>query len=96
MIIEGPNLLERKEGIETCIEHHREISKKIHQINWREYEHEVRVWQDTAMAKYRFEVQFVSEGKSRNETGFELYAFSRESGSWKAVWNFIVPLNQAT
>ncbi|WP_029061823.1 DUF4440 domain-containing protein [Labrenzia sp. DG1229] len=96
MIIEGPSLLERKEGIEKCIEHHRETSQHIHCVKWNEYEHEIRVWNDSAMAKYRFEIQFESDGNNRSETGFELYAFSRESGTWKAVWNFIVPFGQAT
>ncbi len=94
MIIEGPDLLERKQGVGICIDHFSKIVRHLDGIKWREFGHQISIWHETALAKYQFEIEFQTSGEIRRESGYELYAFSREMGNWKAVWNFIVPHGQ--
>jgi len=91
MVIEGPELRDRKVGINQCAQHHEEVLRHIKLLSFKESFHQINVWGDTAVASFQFEVQFETEGKIRSESGHEIYTFSRDAEAWKAVWNFIVP-----
>lgn len=91
MVIEGPDFKERKEGLEQCLHHHEECIRNVRIHNYQEFDHQVKVWGDTAVANYRFEVQIETEGQVYTDIGHEIYVFSRSNGKWRAVWNSIVP-----
>ena len=91
MVIEGPEFRERKEGRDQCVQHHEEFRKSVDIQSFNESNYQVKVWGDTAVATYRFDAQFEADGQTRKESGQEVYAFSRENGEWRAVWNSIVP-----
>ena len=91
MVIEGPELQGRKEGRDQCVQHHEDFNQSVKFISSNESDYKIDVWGDTAIASYRFEVQFEADGHVRKESGHELYAFYREASDWKAVWNSIVP-----
>ncbi|MHC4974775.1 MAG: nuclear transport factor 2 family protein [Planctomycetota bacterium] len=54
-------------------------------------EHMVRVFGDTAVARYRFRVRYEHGGQEHDETGAELMAFARHEGTWRAVWRMQLP-----
>ena len=91
MVIEGPEFQERKEGLDQCLQHHEDFLRNVHIQSYKESDHQVRVWGDTAVANYRFEVQIETDGQVYRDIGRELYVFSRMNGEWRAVWNSIVP-----
>ncbi|MHC4816820.1 MAG: nuclear transport factor 2 family protein, partial [Planctomycetota bacterium] len=54
-------------------------------------DHAVRVFGDTAVASYRFGVQYEHAGRQHDETGGELMVFARQEGGWRAVWRMRLP-----
>lgn len=91
MVIEGPEFQERIEGRAQCIEHHEELHKNVKIQSFKDSDYQVNVWGDTAVASCRFEGQIETGGNVFNDTGRDLYVFSRKNGEWRAVWNSIVP-----
>lgn len=90
MVIEGPEFQERKEGRDQCIQHHEEFHSNVKIQSFRDSDYQVNVWGDTAVASCHFEAQIETEGEVFNDTGRDLYVFSRKNGEWQAVWNSVV------
>ena len=93
MVIEGPEFQERKEGRDLCIQHYEELRRNVKVQGFKDSDYQVKVWEDTAVASCRFEVQIETEGEVFNYTGRDLYVFSRKNGEWQAVWNSVVQYN---
>ena len=93
MVIEGPEFQERKEGRDQCIQHYEELRRNVKILSFKDSDYQVNVWEDTAVASCRFEVQIETEGEVFNYTGRDLYVFSRKNGEWQAIWNAIVQHN---
>lgn len=45
----------------------------------------------TAVATYRFEIDYEMEGKRLLETGRDLFVFGRTGTRWRAVWRLLMP-----
>jgi ketosteroid isomerase-like protein len=92
MIIAQPGFGVRGEGRSACVESYKEFTAMAEIKDLRESEHVVLVWGDTAVASYKFEVEYEMEGRVHHDTGYDLFVFTRESGTWLAVWRTILPV----
>jgi hypothetical protein len=45
----------------------------------------------TAVATYRFQIDYEMEGKRLQETGRDLFVFGRTGTRWRAVWRLLLP-----
>ena len=93
MVIEGPEFQERIEGRDQCIQHYEELRRNVKIQGFKDSDYQVNVWEDTAVASFRFEGQMETGGEVFKDTGRDLYVFSRKNGEWQAVWNSIVQYN---
>ncbi|MGH1543172.1 MAG: YybH family protein [Arenicella sp.] len=87
MVIEGPEFRQRKEGRDQSIQHYREFHRNVDIQKFKDSDYQTQIWGDTAIASYHFEAQLKTAGEVRRDTGRDLYAFTREEGEWRAVWN---------
>ncbi|NOX43165.1 MAG: nuclear transport factor 2 family protein [Gammaproteobacteria bacterium] len=95
MVIEGPAFQDRIVGRDLCVHHHEDFLRNNRILSFKESDHKVNVWNDTAVASFFFKITFETEGHVRQESGHELYAFTRETKDWHAVWNSIVPASSS-
>ena len=93
MVIQGPGLQSTIKGQNNCVKHHEDFTTHTSIKNFTDSEFVVNIWDNTAVASYKFDIEFEADGKVRKESGHELYSFVRENNKWKAVWNTIMPSN---
>lgn len=90
MIIQGPGLQVSIKGNRNCIKHHEDFLTHTKVKSFKDSEYVVNVWGNTAVASYKFDIEFESDEETRKESGNELYAFLQEDSIWKVVWNTII------
>ncbi len=93
IVIQGPGFQNGIKGKSDCVKHYEDFSIHTNIKNYKGSEYVVNIWDKTAVASYKFDVEFESDGKIRKESGHELYTFLKKANVWKAVWNTIVPSN---
>lgn len=91
MVVQGPGFQDAIKGKGNCVRHYEDFSAHTNIKNYKDTEYVVNLWDKTAVASYKFDVEFEAEGEIRKESGYELYAFLREAEVWKVVWNTIIP-----
>lgn len=92
MIIAQPGFGIRGEGRNACVDSYKEFTGMASIEGLRESEHVVLIWGDTAVASYKFEVEYALDGQAHQDTGYDLFVFTRQAGSWLAVWRTILPV----
>jgi len=58
-------------------------------------EPEVRMWGDTAVATYRFALDYALGGARTQDTGWDVLVLRRAAGTWQVVWRTIIPEDSA-
>jgi hypothetical protein len=86
-----PGFQTRVEGREPCVQSYRDFLSQAVVKEYTESEPVVDVWENTAVATYRWEMTWEMGGQTYRESGHDLFVFSREAGRWWAVWRTIVP-----
>lgn len=59
--------------------------------DFRELDHEVHVFGDTAVVSYAFSIAYELGTERHDERGREVLVFNRREGSWKVVWRMQIP-----
>ena len=88
--IAQPGLGKFEKGREKCIESYKNFMRIAQILNYEETEHTVEVWGDTAVANYRFVMEYELEGKVYNDKGADLFVLNNSNGSWQAVWRTVI------
>lgn len=91
MVIQGPGFQGAIKGKSNCGKHYEDFLAHTNIKNYKDSEYVVNIWDKTAVASYKFDIEFETDGEIRKESGYELYTFLKEADVWKAVWNTIVP-----
>lgn len=81
-------------GREACVGSYAEFAAAARVHAYDETEHAVDVWGDTAVATYRFRIEYEIDGKTYLETGHDLLVFVRASDGWQVVWRTLAPTPQ--
>ncbi len=92
MIIAQPGFGIRGEGRNACIDSYREFAGMASILDLKESQQVVLVWGDTAVASYKFEIEYELDGQAHQDAGYDLFVFTRLDGSWLAVWRTILPV----
>lgn len=92
MIIAQPGFGVRGEGRKACVDSYREFAGMADIQSLKESEHVVLVWGDTAVASYRFEIEYELDGRAHQDSGYDLFVFTRQDGTWLAAWRTILPV----
>ena len=91
MEIIAPGFKESTKGREACIDSFREFSDAADSIDIDISDYKIKVWGATAVASYHFEIRYQMERSSYDESGRDLYVFSRDNDRWLAVWRTMIP-----
>jgi len=91
IVIQGPGFQNPIKGKNNCVKHYEDFSAHTKIKNYGDSEYVVNIWDETAVASYKFDIEFEADGEIRKESGHELYTFLKDSGAWKVVWSTIVP-----
>jgi ketosteroid isomerase-like protein len=91
MVIAQPGFGIRGEGKRACVDSYREFAGMASIQSLKESQHVVLVWGNTAVASYRFEIEYELDGQAHQDAGYDLFVFARENGDWLAVWRTILP-----
>lgn len=95
MVILRPDFASRVEGREACVETFREFLRRAVVRRYDEHDLMVDVRGATAVATFRFEIEYELAGAVHHETGHDLFVLTRDDGRWLAVWRTMVGLVEA-
>ena len=91
MVIAQPGGETMGKGKQVCIDSYRDFQSRARIIEFKESEPNIEVWENSAVASYTFEMTYSMDGKDHQDTGVDLYFFTREGGKWLAVWRAVLP-----
>lgn len=86
MVMALPGFAARVEGRERLVGSFRDFMQQATVHSFAATEPEVEVWGDTAVATFRFDIDYEIGGERSRDTGGEAMVFLREEGRWRAVW----------
>ena len=79
-------------GRQACVQSYKDFISRAVVLDVRESDHTVDVWGDTAVASYRFELDYEMNREKHHDEGWDVFVFNRHKGIWHAVWRTIIPL----
>ena len=89
IVFELPGFAGRLEGRAACVESYREFNERSEVECLELQEPTVKVWGQTAVATYEFDVDYEMDGENHRDAGTDAYVFSFEGGRWWAVWRVL-------
>lgn len=95
MVIEKPGFSGRIEGREACAQSYGHFMDNATVMHFETAEPAIDVWGDTALASYRFEIEYKAAGPVHRDAGRDVFLFVRQEGRWQAVWRTIIPFPPA-
>jgi len=94
MVIAGPGLEESGKGRPACTASYEEFTRVAAIKDFEESELNIHIWNDTAVAHYKFTIAYEMEGRDHLDSGCDLFVFNKSEGKWIAVWRTILPGNR--
>jgi hypothetical protein len=91
IVMAFPGFEGRSEGGESFVEGYREFLSQASILAFRELDVSIDVWGETAVASYRFEIEYEMAGESHRDSGHDVFVFTREPEGWRAVWRTMMP-----
>jgi hypothetical protein len=91
VVIVSPDLNRRVEGRDACIASYRDFMSQAQVDAYHEDPPTIDIWNDTAVAAYRWTMHWSMGGQSHDESGHDIFAFARRDGKWRAVWRLLLP-----
>jgi ketosteroid isomerase-like protein len=91
MVIVQPGFEVRLVGREACIESYREFARHAAIRQYHEDEVTVEVRGDTAIASYRYVIEYEMDGEMYHDAGHDVFVLMRGAGGWRAVWRTLIP-----
>lgn len=92
IVIAQAGLQPRGTGKKACVDSYKEFIRHANILGLKESDHYIGVWGDTAVASYKFEIDYEINGAEHHDSGVDLFVFARQRGNWRAVWRTILPL----
>ena len=91
MVISKPGQERRGCGKQACLDSYKSFVDRAVVRGFEASDHQIDVWDDTAVASYRFEISYQMNGQDHRDTGIELYVFIHQYGRWLAIWRTLIP-----
>jgi hypothetical protein len=87
-----PLFAERYNGAQALVDSLQAFVRNAQVQHFADTSHTVDVWGDSAMATFRFDMQYVFDGVAYEDSGHEAWMFARRDGRWRLTWRHQVPL----
>ena len=91
MMIVSPELKVMGKGKEACIKSYSDFISQATVTEYSEAEPEIYVFGNTAIASYKYDIAWETNGQSFKESGRDLFVFTHADGKWLAVWRKLIP-----
>ncbi len=91
IMIVSPELKVLGKGIEECIKAYTDFINQATIIEHNISEPEIYVFENTAIASYKYDFAWELKGKSYRESSHNLFVFTYTDSRWLAVWRKILP-----
>jgi hypothetical protein len=85
-----PSFIARSEGRDACIYSYRQFVEAATIHHYAESNHSIDVWGDTAVASYRFDIEWQMNGPRTRQWGFDVFTLVRRDGAWRIAWRLLV------
>lgn len=86
-----PGFQKTERGKTGLIDSYRMFMEKAKVTDFKQSEFGASIWNQTAVACYRYEIAWEMEGSIHRETGHEVFVFTRAEERWLAVWRTLLP-----
>jgi ketosteroid isomerase-like protein len=93
LVILSPELQRMGEGKEACVQSYKDFMAQAVVHEYRERDYAIDVWGNTAVATYAFEIAYEMNGQTFQESGHDMFVFSRDEEKWLVVWRMVIPLS---
>jgi ketosteroid isomerase-like protein len=90
----APDFSQRAYGDETFVEGLKAFSESATIHEFSEGDIEVDVMADTAVATYRYRLDYERSGDRYLSTGRDLYVLARRHGHWLALWRTLLDVEE--
>ncbi len=81
-----PGFAGRVDGASAVIAGYEDFCSNARVLEYDERDLHIDVYGSTAVASYGFQMVYEREGMKYSSTGRDLFVFTRDSGTWLAVW----------
>jgi Domain of unknown function (DUF4440) len=78
------------EDCAACVDSYRSFSEQATVSFYQESDRQVDVYGTVAVVGYRFEIEYMMDGKTSRDTGRDLFVLEKENDRWLAVWRQVV------
>jgi uncharacterized protein (TIGR02246 family) len=91
MVIVAPRFQGVETGRDACVKSYADFVGQARVHEYLEGAPSIDVWNDTAVATYRYDITYEMDSTVFRESGWDLFVFSRDRGRWLAVWRTLIP-----
>lgn len=91
LVILSPDLQRMGKGKQACAQSYKDFIARAVVHEYKEYDHTIDVWGDTALSIYAFDISYEMEGQTYRETGHDIFVYTREEKQWLVVWRMVIP-----
>ena len=88
-VIVGPGNAVFAQGREACAESYKEFATNASVLNYDERNHELRVWETTAVYTFAWSMTYQREHGPQTEAGTDEIVLTREEDQWMVVFRYI-------
>ena len=93
VIYVAPGFSARLEGRDACIASYRDFLAAAEVHDYAADPPTVELFGNTAIATYRFEIDYSVAGQRSRESGHDLFVFTRDDGRWRAAWRTLIAVS---
>ncbi|MGA2667345.1 MAG: nuclear transport factor 2 family protein [Ignavibacteria bacterium] len=90
-VIVGTDLHPLAKGRDACIKSYKDFVSEAVVHEYKESDPVIDIFDDTAVAGYKFDITYEMKGKTYIEDGRDLFVFINGNGKWLAVWRMLLP-----
>lgn len=88
-VIVGPGFAEFAVGRERCSESYREFATNANVLEYSESNHELRIWEASAVYTFSWKMTYRRGGGPKTEAGTDQLFLELGSSGWQVVWRYI-------
>lgn len=94
IVLATPGFGERVHGAEAYLSGHREFVESATIHSFAEDEIDVDILGSSAVATYRYRLDYERSGQRYESTGRDLFVFESTDGRWRAMWRTILDIDE--
>ena len=90
IVFRGPKMEALSRGREACIQSYADFARQASISSCTLSTPEIDLTGDTAVATYSWKLGYSMKGQKYNDSGHDVFVFSRTEGRWLAVWRTLL------